>query len=212
VTRLVLASAVLAALAHPGVADPTPPARLTMQYVDGEAIHLADQRGAINRHRRVDLAVELRAGNKLAATARGTSSEHNLYESFSTDEVTTWTNTWTGGWSRTGKTLALSLVLANRTCSHTKTATGAKPETLACGLVTTRLELVCKAEQVAVQDVTGSPTSPVDTTRRHAAWRCTPIGPADLAETPADWVLGETVCVQTAGSRRGPTSYARCEP
>jgi hypothetical protein len=206
--RLALIS--IAICAWPALAE-AGTTRLTMQWVNGENIHLADQRGAINRHADIKIELELRDGGKLAGKDGGTSSEHNLYESYTTDEESTWKNTWSGTWTMRGpaaaRELVLDLALDARACTRTRRETGVAPKTSACGPVSKQVQLACTTEQITVETWTGTKRS----VARHAAWRCAPSGTVDLDETPRVWVLGKSTCLQTAGGRGGP-SYQRCKP
>lgn len=187
------------------------PTKLSAQWTRGENIHLAGQRGAINRRARIDLALELLPGGKLRGSDAGSVSEHNLYETYSTDESTTWTNTWTGAWAARGTAarpeLVLDLVLSARRCTRAKTTSDAAPEQLACGAVSKQVQLACTAAQVAVEDPAAPARKPAPT----PAWRCAPTSAADLADTPAVWVIGQAACLQTIGGRGGPV-YRRCAP
>jgi hypothetical protein len=200
----ILVSIAICAWAAPASAGPT---RLSMQWVNGENIHLAGERGAINRRAEIKIDLDLQAGGKLRVADTGTSSEHNLYETYSTTEESSWTNTWKGTWATRGSTLELQLVLDARTCTRTKTATGAAPQTLPCANVSKQVQLTCTTEQITVDASAGAARKPT----QHAAWRCTPAAAADLAETPSIWVLGKSTCLQTTGGRGGPL-YQRCKP
>jgi hypothetical protein len=187
------------------------PTKLSAQWTRGESIHLAGQRGAINRRASIKLGLELLAGGKLKGADTGSISEHNLYETFSTTEATSWTNTWSGAWTIRGTAaqpeLVLDLVLDARRCTRTKTTSGAAPEQLACEAVSKQIQLACTTEQIDV----GDPAAPARKPAREGAWRCAPTGAADLADTPSTWVLGKSTCLQANGGRGG-TSYQRCVP
>lgn len=188
------------------------PTRLSMQWVNGENIHLAGQRGAINRRADKKIALELQAGGKLRGSDTGTTSDHNLYEDgSSTTEESTWTNTWSGTWAMRGpaaaRELLLELVLDGRACTRTRRENRAAPQAIACGPVSKQVRLACTTEQIEIDESTGAKKK----VTRHAAWRCAPDAAVDLAETPRGWVLGKATCLQTAGGRGGPT-YQRCKP
>lgn len=195
----------IAACAWPALAS-AGPTRLAMQWVRGDSVHLAGRGGAINRRDSVKLELALEAGGRIRGTDTGTTSEHNLYETFSTTEEARWTNTWSGAWTMRGAALRLELVLDARKCTRTKTSTGAPPEQLACGAVSKQVAMECELAQITVEEAGAARKA-----TRHEAWRCTPAGAADLDETPSTWVLGKAVCLQTIGGRGGP-SYQRCKP
>jgi hypothetical protein len=200
VTTLALASA-LALASRAGHAQP---AGSRMQYVAGETIHLANQAGAINRHDEASVEIELRGRHQVIVRDSGARAEHNLYRTFSTADKVTWSNRWTGTWKRDRAGLALSLELADRTCTRVKTTSGGPPETLACGTVDRRVRLACTSEQLVVETAAGS-------SAKAAAWRCSPVAGA-LAETPVPWVVGQSGCVRVVGSRRGKPTYGTCTP
>jgi len=222
--RLALVS--IAICAWPALAE-AGPTRLSMRWVNGENIHLAGQRGAINRRADIKIELELRADGKLAGSDAGTTSEHNLYERYSTDEESTWKNTWSGTWTTRGpaaaRELVLDLVLDSRACTRTRRETGVAPQTSACDLVSKQVQLACTTEQITVETTAGATAgAKAGTTAgatagtkqsqsRHEAWQCAPTGTVDLDETPRVWVLGKSTCLQTAGGRGGPR-YQRCKP
>jgi hypothetical protein len=189
-------------LAGPVGAQPKPTV-LTMQWVQGDNIHLAGRGGAINRHRDVKIRVELRAASKVKVVDAGSLREHDLYESFSTDEESTWTNTWSGTWAVTGGTLELALVLDDRKCTKTKSSTGVAPQSLPCEPVSKQITLACTTERITLE-ANGRKTT-------HAAWDCTPETTAEFGDTPSDWLLGKTLCIRTNGGKGG-ASYQKCTP
>jgi hypothetical protein len=189
----------LVLIATTGAAQPKPPV-LAMDYVVGENIHIANQGGAINRHLKVEIRVELRKDNKVAATDVGDSREHNLYNNFTTDETQQWTNTWSGTWKQTATALSLDLVLANRTCTHTKDTSGGTVEKLPCRAVSKQIRFDCKTEQLSLRAPT--PATGVKPTRE--VWQCLPaVATADFDLTPRTWSLGKTACVKVLGGRGG---------
>lgn len=202
--KRILICVAICAWGAPASAGPT---RLSMRWVNGENIHLAGQRGAINRRAAIELELKLAAGGKLEVADTGTTSEHNLYDTFSTTEESSWTNAWRGTWAMRGPTLQLDLVLDARACTRTRRATGAAPQTLPCAPVDKQVRLACTTARIAVDDLAGAARKPA----HHEAWRCSPTAAAELGETPTIWVLGKTTCLETAGGRGGPR-YQRCKP
>lgn len=81
-TALIVLSGLVPALAW---ADAKQSATHAMQQEEGETIHIANQRGAINRHRNVKIEVEVFSSQRVLVTDSGTRSEHNLYPDYSTD-------------------------------------------------------------------------------------------------------------------------------
>lgn len=215
--------AISAAVCVLGVAPATAsgPTRLTMQSVSGENIHLAGKGGAINRHTDIRIEVELGAAGRLKATAVGTDSDHNLYETFSTTEESKWTNAWSGSWSLGGGALSLSLSLDSRTCTRTKAMTGAPTKTLPCPQVSKLVRFSCTTEQVRLEELVAPPGpaagsgatagAAVRKVTTHEAWRCTADSSGALGETPASWLLGKATCLRIVGGH-GPLSYQRCVP
>src|SRR5438309_1927472 len=106
-------------------ADAKQSATHVMQWEEGVTIHIAGQRGAISRHHRADVEVEVFSTGRVIVSDAGTLSEHNLYADHSTDESTTWTNIWEGKWALAGDTMRLDLTLYKRTCERQKTQSGA---------------------------------------------------------------------------------------
>src|SRR5262249_29020842 len=73
--------AILARSASTAAAD-----HFVMKETESDNIHLANQEGAINRRADITITVDLSAGGKAKVIAAGTRSEHNLFQTFSTDE------------------------------------------------------------------------------------------------------------------------------
>jgi hypothetical protein len=196
-----------------GAAGPQPPVRLSMQWTQGENIHIGSQEGAINRRGDVRISVELLDGNRLRAEDRGKYAEHNLFRNYSTNEETEWANRWSGTWTRTkdGDSLRIDLRLEDRKCKKTKTASGVAPEKLPCEAVSPKIRMECSSVQIEVEGWTGAPSAPVRKTEKVAAWSCTPADSADFADTPSRWVFGKSVCLKVSGGR-GPRVYSRCSP
>jgi hypothetical protein len=193
--------------AGPGPA-PSTPTSLEMRFEEGETIHLAGQEGAINRRHHGKVSVELSPGGEAEGTDTGTSFEHNLYPTFSTDEETVWVNTWTGTWASKGDGLTLDLALAKRKCTRKKRSTGAPPERLACGVVSKRIRFTCATQQIRLEDAGGKARQP----RTQAAWLCEPSRHAALAATPSPWAFGKNACLVMHAGGFSPISYARCGP
>lgn len=194
-----------------GAAQPQAPARLTMQRVEGMTIHLAGQEGAHNRHAKAQISVELLAGDKLRAVDTGERSEHNLYQNFSTEDVTAWTNKWSGTWSAAGGALRLALTLVDRKCERKKTMSGQPPQKLACGAVSRRVQFSCRTEEIPVEEMTGTEAAPTWKTQPRAAWVCQTEDSADLAGTPSRWVFGKAMCLRAIGGPPGE-KYEKCPP
>jgi hypothetical protein len=199
-------------LAMPGQAAAAPkPTRLTMKRVEGTNLHIANNQGAIHWQAAISISVDLLPAGKLAAVSTGTRGEHNLYVdgaggSYTTEDQTGWTTTWTGTWSARGDRLQLALVLVDDRCKHDKTMTGAAAETLACKATSKQAELACTSETITLEDPAGSKA------QRALAWRCTAKTADDLGESPSQWVLGKTVCIQTVGGRMTAEGFQPCTP
>lgn len=181
-------------------------APLKLQWVSGENIHIANQGGAINRHRDVTITLDLGTHGKAKVVDTGTWRDHNLYPNNSTTEdKVVWTNTWSGTWKQTGDKLALTLTLADRKCTATKTYDRGKPELQTCRTVTKQIKFACTTTFVTVESWTGTTLNKPTL----AAWQCLPEGTAELADTPTGWTFGKTTCIRTLeGLRR--TRYEPC--
>jgi hypothetical protein len=201
---VVRAVALLLAACPAAFAQPKP-VSLAMNYEVGENIHIANQGGAINRHMKIELRVQLEANGKVIATDKGTSREHNLYNNWSTDDDQTWTVNWRGTYKQTGDTLALDLVLVDRKCKHTKASTGAPIETLPCRDVSKQIHFDCKSTQVAMP----GPINANGVKPSRDAWQCQAPHTAELDFTPRTWTLGKTSCIKVLGGRGG-THYDAC--
>jgi hypothetical protein len=177
--------------------------RLMARWEEGEAIHIANENGAINRHGDIAIEVHLVAPDRLEVTAIGTRTEHNLFETFSTDDETTWKTTWTGRWSEKPGALHLELIAVGDTCKHTKTGTVEAPKALPCKAVSKRAELACTTERVTLEDFTGS-AKPVAVD----AWQCG-VTTGELGESPTSWLLGKSGCIKSVGGM-GSAHYTRC--
>lgn len=173
-------------------------APLEMRYLRSENLHIADQRGAINWFDEVTLTLDLKSNGTLAGRETGTSREHNLYTSYSTEELQTWTQQWSGTWKQSGATLALEVVLGTRTCTHTKKPSDGALAQLACKPVTPKIRFACTTVQVTLRDKTAD-----------TVWQCLPAGTVELDRTPMSWTFGKTSCVKTLGGRGG-FGYERC--
>lgn len=192
---LSLGACTLPALA---LADAKQSATHAMQWVEGENIHIAGERGAINRHAEVRVEVQVFSSQRALVSDSGTRREHNLYSNYWSQDTTTWSNLWRGSWSITGDTMQLELTLTGRQCSHKKTWSDAAPQTLPCQEVAKQLQLLCQLESVKAERGVTLP-----------AWVCSPMESTDLGETPSRWVLGKASCVKVIAGRHGPT-YERC--
>lgn len=186
-------------------ADRKESATHSMQWEEGQNIHIANQGGAINRRRHIQLEVEVFSSNKVLVSESGSRSEHNLYRDYSSDESTKWFNIWQGKWSFSGEKLELELTLKDRKCTHQKKWSDAAAETLPCEAVSKQLAVSCTLSQVMTEDASGSSVVrglvPV--------WICEPSAPAELADLPSRWVLGKASCVKVLPGHRG-FSYQRC--
>jgi hypothetical protein len=204
---------VAAVVAAPGLAAAAPkPTRLAMKRTDGTNLHITNQEGAIHWSADIRITVDLLADKKLVAVAKGTRGEHNLYAggsgpSYNTDDETAWTTRWNGTWAIAGDQLTLDLVLVDHTCKHTKTTTGAEPEIVPCEVASKQAQLVCTSEQIQIDDAT-----PPNKPRRVAAWRCSAKDSGDLAESPSQWVLGKTTCIETLGGHMSHDAFRACAP
>jgi hypothetical protein len=201
-----LFSLLRAAVIH--AAEPGPTTALEMRFEEADTVHIADQRGAINRGREAKVNVALLASGEVKGTDAGSSFEHNLFPTYSTDEETIWTNTWTGTWTTKGDSLTLDLRLAERTCRRKRRSTGAAAETLKCGAMSKRIRFACATRQVHLEDAAG----PARRARTQAAWQCDPSAGAELADSPRPWVFGKTTCLLVRGGHREPMVYATCPP
>ena len=190
----------------PSLAAAAPATKLSMKRVDSTNVHLADGEGAIHWDEDTTVVVDLRANGNVAASVSGTRKEHNLYSSYSTDEVTTWKTTWTGTFRRSSDTLELSLVLDADTCSRVKTthddAHAVPDERLACRAAAKRTTVTCTTTSVEL--TTGS-NKPIKTD----AWTCSQASSDDLGESPA-WLLGKSRCIRVGAGHMATTSYAPC--
>ena len=207
-----IAAAVLIASGHRGVTGPRPVMVLEMRFEQVENTHIADHGGAINWRLGAKVNLELFADGGLTGTDKGSSFEHNLFPTYSTDEEKVWMNTWTGAWARamTGKSdsLTLDLRLAVRSCKRTKRSTGAAAEALACGAISKRIRFACVTRQVQLEDAPGK----AQRARTQAAWQCDAPADADLAETPGPWLFGKAGCLLVRGGHREPMTFAPCGP
>jgi hypothetical protein len=208
-----IACLVAVVIAAPGLAASEPkPTRLAMKRTEGTNLHIADGQGAIHWSADIRITVDLQADKKLEAAATGTRGEHNLYAggpgpSYNTDETTTWTTRWNGTWAIAGDKLVLDLVLAEHKCSHTKTTAEQKPEVLPCDTASKQTQLVCTSAQIKLEDLARPNKS-----QQVAAWRCNAKDSTDLAESPSQWVLGKTSCIETLGGHMTRDVFRACAP
>lgn len=188
------------------------PIPLKMKVVDGETRHIADGRGAINRHGQLVITVDRLASKSLTAVATGTYREHNLYSDagYSSDEETTWMTTWTGRWQISGQTMTLDLVLTEQQCKKIKTWSGQPPQAVPCRAASKQTQLVCTTEQVLFSE--DNATLPEQRPMSIAAWICRAPSLLELGETPSQWVLGKTTCLQSSGPRLGSGLFRKCAP
>jgi hypothetical protein len=196
--------AVALVVLFPGVAAANP-GKYAFEYTDGETIHIANQGGAINRHRQVRVSLELTADGKLAGSERGKWRLHNLYERYSTDETSEWTHTWGGTWTLAGPSLRLDLVLEARQCTRSKKMSDGPVEPIPCGKVSKQIQLACTSEDVTITTGTG----PRATKRKHPAWQCVAAAGVELDKTPSLWMLGKSECIRMSGGPGGP-GYELC--
>jgi hypothetical protein len=183
------------------VSLPASAAPLEMRYLRSENLHIANQGGAINWFDETTLTLDLKSDGTLVGREAGKSREHNLYDSYTTEELQTWTQQWSGRWKQSGATLALDVVLGARTCTHTKQASDGKPEQLTCKTVTPKIHLDCTTTQVTLRTASQTPD-------KRDVWQCVPAGTVELDRTPTPWTFGKTSCVKTLGGRG--FSYERC--
>lgn len=185
-----------------------------MKRTEGTNLHVANQGGAIHWQADITITVDLRADKKLEAVSTGTRKEHNLYAgggtSYNTDEETSWTTRWNGTWLVAGDKLQLDLVLVDHKCTSTKTTTDYKPEVLPCKVASKQTRLACASEDITLQDVTTTATG--KRPDKSAAWRCNAKTSTDLAESPSQWVLGKTTCLETIGGRMTGEGFRKCVP
>ncbi len=186
-------------------ADAKESATHAMQWEEGQNIHIANQGGAMNRHRHVQLSVEVFSSHKVLVSESGSRSEHNLYRNYSSDESTKWSSIWQGRWSLNGEQMELDLQLWNRQCTHQKKWSDAAAETLPCEAVSKHLAVSCTLSQVVIGDAGG----PSAVRGSVPVWICTPSDSAELADLPSRWVLGKASCVKVLAGHR-EVSYQRC--
>jgi hypothetical protein len=196
-------------LTLPAAADPKP-TRLTMQFIEGTNLHMANQRGAINWSADIKLTVDLLAAGRLEAVATGWKKEHNLDvrpsgTSWNTDDETKLTLKWTGAWSETPGKMTLDLSLVSESCTHTQTTNRGAPETLECRHASKAAKLECTSISVDLEDL-AKPGKKLAT----PAWACAPKDFDDLGESPG-WLLGKATCIKTFGRSMGSGSrFERC--
>lgn len=204
---------VVAVVAAPGLTAADPKAtQLAMKRTEGTNLHIAGGRGAIHWNADIRITVDFQADQKLAAVAKGTRGEHNLYAdgpggSYNTDDTTTWTTRWSGTWAIASDELTLDLVLTDHTCKHTKITTGGTPEVLPCEVASKQAHLTCTSEQLTLEEV-AQPTK----ARQVAAWRCDVKDGTELAESPSQWVLGKVTCIETLGGHMTHDAFRACAP
>src|SRR5690349_15862222 len=80
-----------------------------MHWVRGEAIHLANQGGAIHRNDEARIEVTFVSSSNIVVIDNGSKKEH--------DHVTTWANVWTGTYKISGDEMRAELSLKDRKCS-----------------------------------------------------------------------------------------------
>ena len=169
----------------------------TVKYVNSENIHLAGQRGAINRAYAITITLDLHANGKAKAIDTGSDRDHNLYaDGGTTEDKVVWTNKWSGTWKKSGDTLAVTLALDHRTCTKTKTHDRGKPATEPCRTIVKQLALACTSVKVELETWNGSTRKLTPT----PAWRCD-AGDVELAKTPRSWLLGKTACIEMSDGR-----------
>ncbi|MDX2090017.1 MAG: hypothetical protein SFX73_19325 [Kofleriaceae bacterium] len=177
------------------------PRTLTSTYEVSENVHMAGQRGAMNR--RTDLTVTITLGDrgKLGIVAVGTDRDHVLNGSTGENTAvdTAWRTRWSGTWQERGDTLVLSLGFVGQQCTKEETSDRVAPTTLRCKMPSKRARIVCASEDVDVRDAT---------LQREPVWRCR-AEQGELGETYPYWVAGKRACLRTHGGRGG-SSYARC--
>jgi hypothetical protein len=183
------------------ISIPASAAPLEMRYLRSENLHIANQGGAINWFDEVTLTLDLKSTGKLVAKETGKMREHNLYDSYTTEELQTWTHAWSGTWKQTGSKLSLDVTLDDRTCTHTKKPSDGKLEQLACGKVATKIHFDCTTEQVTL-------LTPSKVPDKREVWQCQPANSPALDRTPTPWTFGKTSCVKTLGGRG--RSYEAC--
>jgi hypothetical protein len=178
------------------------PRQLALRRVEGDSLHLAGRAGAINTRGSQALTIELKADGTLTAKGAGSRSKHNLYETFSTDDATVWTTTWHGTWTEAKGGLRLDLVLEAKSCTRTRSQTGAAAETLACRIPSARALMACLRAPVEFHSASKSADRPVE------AWRCS-LESGSVGEWATPWLFGDGSCVETLASRSG-LRYAAC--
>jgi hypothetical protein len=208
VNRALLALAVLIGSERRGTAEPRRANTLEMRSEAAETVHVADNEGAINRRHASKVIIELLASGEVKGKDAGSSFEHNLFRTFSTDEETVWADTWTGAWAKNGASLTLDLLLADRKCTQKKRTTGHPDETVECKAVSKRIRVLCVTEQIHLRDAAGK----APRARTQTAWRCAPQDDTDLGGTPPPWVFGKTTCLKVLGGHRVPLEYTTCGP
>lgn len=169
------------------------------QYVVADNIHLANQAGAINRRVSIVLTLNLEPG-RATLDETGTSSDHNLYADYATEDDETWANAWRGTWKRAGGGVHVKLARTKQRCTRVYKQTGAQDEARPCRTTPTQLELDCTSDRVRL-GLGGKQRA----TRE--VWRCT--ASADLGLTPRVFVVGKSACVRMQGGKAG-LSYDAC--
>ncbi len=185
---------------------PAQAAPLEMRYLRSENLHIANQGGAINWLDEVKLVLDLAPDGTLTGVETGKTRKHDLYRNnWTAEDVQRWTNRWSGTWKQTTTALDLDVGLESRSCTHTKTRSGEKPQQLACGAVAKLIHFTCTTEKVPLL----APTPAGGMRPTHEVWQCRPTGTVALDRTPTPWTFAKTGCVKTLGGRRG-FGYETC--
>jgi hypothetical protein len=172
--------------------------KLSMRYAGSENLHLAGGGGSSDASADIAVEVELQPDGKVAASASGTSKQHQLFAqrggaSWNTTETTVFALRWTGAWKRDAGKLVLDLALALETCTRTKLRDGEPPKALPCRTASKKAALTCATTHVVLD---GAAKAKV------AAWTCAPALPHDLGESPA-WTLGKSQCLKIYDGKTG---------
>jgi hypothetical protein len=139
---------------------------------------------------------------KMVVTDSGSHKEHNLYKTYSTDDVTTWANTWTGAFNISGDVMHAELTLKDRKCSKTKSYSDAAGKTEPCDPIDKAIKIHCAFHEIILETAPGKPQD------APMLWNCSTEN--KLGETPLPWVFGgKPVCIEAVAGR-SDTTYKRC--
>jgi hypothetical protein len=198
VLRIVALLACVPAGAH---ADAKQSSTHAMRWLEDTNIHIAGG-GAIDRHVKVTIAVEVFSSGKVIVTDTGTRKEHDLYDSYSTDRVTTWTTIWDGKWKLAGRMLTLDLAPRSQKCKREKKYSDAAPQSEPCRPIDKQVTITCGLGKV---ELAGKPAKQVD------AWSCAFASTLQIGETQRSWTLGNASCLQVRFGLADPQTIEACK-